>query len=180
MPTIPYIIQKSVKKLINGRSRWFIEYETIYIDVSDEVAAFLAEDDKYEQDYQARMKKFMRKNKIHKTLSLDVVIESDDGSETTVGDIVADTVHHDNRDPLEIAIARETLYERINGIKNDDEVKKSPTYMEICASKMTKKQFEVWQYHKAGYSNVEIARMLRIDESSVRERLKNAEKRLKK
>jgi len=44
---------------------------------------------------------------------------------------------------------------------------------------MTKKQYEVWKYHKEDYGITEIAKLLNIDESSVRERLQNAYKRVK-
>jgi hypothetical protein len=181
MPTIPYIIQKNVQRLVNGRRRWFVKYETVSVDVSDEVAEYLAKNDKYEQDYQARMKRYKRKAKIYEPFSLDVAIQLDDGSEIQIGELIADRFNLDNSDPLEIIMAKETIYERIRGIKYEgEEEKKSPTFMEVCASKMTKKQYEVWRYHKSGYSNVAIARLLKIDESSVRERLKNAKKRIEK
>lgn len=179
MPTIPYKIQKSVQRLVNGRNRWFTEYETIFIDVSDEVAAFMEKDNDYEKDYQLRIKKLMRQIKVHKIFSLDEVIITDDGAETSVGDLIADTIHHENFDPLELAIDKENRYERKHGIRyKTEEEEKLEKEIRRCASKMTKKQFEVWLYHKAGCSNVKIAKILNIDESSVRERLKNALKRI--
>ena len=179
MPIIPYVIQNSVQRLVNGRKRWFVKYKTILVDVSDEVAAFLAQDNEYEKNYQSRMKKLMRRVKAHKTFSLDEVIISDDGLETSVGELIADTVHQENFDPLELVIEKESRYERKHNItyKTEEEIKYEE-YIKRCASKMTKKQFEVWVYHEAKYSNVKIAKILGIDESSVRERIKNALKRI--
>jgi len=43
---------------------------------------------------------------------------------------------------------------------------------------LTKKQYEVWKLNEDGYRPSDIARLLNIDESSVRERLKNVQRRI--
>ena len=76
-------------------------------------------------------------------------------------------------------LEKENRYERKHNIryKTEEEIQYEE-YIKRCASKMTKKQFEAWVYHEAKYSNVKIAKILGIDESSVRERIKNALKRI--
>jgi len=173
MPIIPYTIRRSIRKTIRGRVCWDYEYEHILVDVSDEVAEFLVEDNKREQRYQWKIKKQMQDVRVHTVISLDEIIKSNDSanSDFPVSDIIEDTVNSQNCNPLEIVI------------ENEDEEKhkkKAAIIEDMCALLMTKKQYEVWRYHKEDYGISEIAKLLSIDESSVRERLQNAYTRITK
>lgn len=107
MPVITYTIQWSVKT-VRGKMCWYNEYEHILVDVSDEVAAFLEEDDKREQRYLWKIKKQKQDAGIHTVLSLDEIIKSDDGvnADIPISDIIEDTVNPSNYNPLEIVMAR--------------------------------------------------------------------------
>ncbi|MCL2675710.1 MAG: LuxR C-terminal-related transcriptional regulator [Firmicutes bacterium] len=186
MPIIPYILQWSVAKTVAGKKRWREKREQVFVDVSDEIAAFLKWDDGGEKRYIERTKKQKRKAKIKKTFSLDQMVKTNDSAdEFPVGELIADIFHLDNFDPLEIVIGKETVSEREHERKHEleriiaEQEKKEAEFEKQYAPKLTKKQYEVWKYHKEGHSNVEIAALLNIDESSVRERIKNAKKRLK-
>ena len=169
MRVIPYTIQRSVSKIIRGRKCWYYEYEHILVNVNDATAAFLEADDKREQRYQWRIKKQMQAAKIYTVFSLDEIIRSEDGEDFPVSEIIEDTVHSENRDPLDIIIEREEEEER---------EKNAAAHNEMYAALLTKKQYEVWKYFEDGYSLVEIGELLGIDESSARERLHNAFKRI--
>ena len=158
MPVIPYTLQRSVFKTIRKRKYWRYEYERILVDVSDEVAAFLEDDDKRERRYQWKIKKQMQRARIHRLISLDKIKYDDEGESYLVADLIEDTFNPENRNPLSIIIQNEDLAELIH---------------EYSAT-MTKKQYEVFQLYEQGYNNVELAELLKLDESSVRERLHTA------
>jgi DNA-directed RNA polymerase specialized sigma24 family protein len=177
MPVITYTIQKSICKTVAGRKRWYYEYARIPVAVSSEVVAFLTEDEKRERRYRWKTAKQMRDAGISAIFSLDGLKQSDSeqNEDYPVAEIVEDTVHSDNRDPLEIILENE--YEQ----KSKTEQERFAAELDKkCAAVMTKKQYEVWEYNKQGYRLAEIARHLGIDESSVRERLKNAVERISK
>jgi len=171
MPVIPYTLQWSEYKTLGRKKRWCEKYEQVLVEVNDEVAAFLKKDDKREQRYQWKIKKQKRDAKIFYEFSLDEMVQPSDGTgeEFPVEEIIADKVHPENRDPLEIMLEKEAITQlnKIAAIRD-----------KLYASKMTKKQYEVWKYHNDGHRPSHIARLLNIDESSVRERLKNAYKRI--
>ena len=168
MPIISYTIRSSACKTVRNKKCWYYEYEQILVDVNDAVAEFLEEDDKRERRYLWKIKKQMQDAKIHTVFSLDEMINLDVGTEVPIADIIEDNVNPENYDPLEIAVEREIKEEQKRLAVGLDE---------MCASLMTKKQFVVWQYSGQGFNTSEIAKMLNIDESSVRERLQNALKR---
>ena len=143
MLIIPYIIQKSVCKTVNEKKRWYYEYEQVFVEASDEVAAFLEKDDKREQRYQWKIKKQIQDAGIHTVFSLDELVRNSNSEEYIVADLIEDTVHPDNYDPLEIAIEKETEEE---GEERRKEL--AAGLDEMCASLMTKKQYEVWKYRK--------------------------------
>ena len=107
MPIIPYTLQRSIQKIINGKQRWFYEYEPVLVDVNDAVAEFLAKDDKRERRYQWKIKKQKQDANIHTVFSLDEVGRTGNGEEYLVADLIEDTVHPQNRDPLDIVIDKE-------------------------------------------------------------------------
>ena len=154
MPLIPYTLQWSVCTYKNRRKVWSDHYEPILVEVDDAVAAFLEEDDKAEQRYIWKTKKQRRDAKVF-PIYLDEVGITDDGDEYYVNDKYEDIYNPENRDPLSIVIQDEEAYE-LN--------------LEY-SSTMTKKQYEVFRLYNQGYNNTEVAGMLGIDESSVRERL---------
>jgi len=171
MPIIRYPIQKSVAKTVHGRTRWFCKYEYILVDVKDEVAEFLALDNKQAKRYKWKIEKQMQDAKIYTQVYLDDFAVSKDGSKLDfpVAETIEDTVHSYGRDPLEIIM--------------EDKVEKGRAEFAELMSKMyafvlTKKQYEVWKLNEDGYRPSDIARLLNIDESSVRERLRNAQKRI--
>jgi len=168
VPIISYVIRKSVCKTVRNKKCWYYEYEQILVDVNDAVAEFLEEDDKRERRYLWKIKKQMQDAKIHTVFSLDEILNFDNGTESSISDIIEDTVNPENYDPLEITIENEIKEEQKRLAANLDE---------MCSALMTKKQYEVWQYSGQGFNTSEIAKMLNIDESSVRERLQNALKR---
>ena len=171
MPVIPYTLQWSEYITVGRKKRWCEKREQVFVEASDEVAAFLKKDDGREQRYQWKIKKQKQDAKMYTEFSLDEMIQPSDGAgeEFPVEEIIADEVHPENRDPLEIMLENEALAQ-LNKIADIRD--------KIYASKMTKKQFEVWKYHNDGHRPSHIARLLNIDESSVRERLKNAYKRI--
>jgi len=175
MPVIPYTIQRSVRKIINGKQRWFYEYEPVFVDVNDAVAAFLGDDDKRERRYQWKIKKQKQDANIHTVFSLDEIGRTSDSEEYLVADLIEDTVNQQNRDPLDIIIDKE---ERKESKKRSKEL--SAMFKEMYSTLLTKKQYEAWEYSDKGYNTTEIAKLLNIDESSVRERLENAFKRINK
>ena len=73
MPEILYTLQWSVRKIINRKPRWFVEYEPVLVNVNDAVAEFLADDDKRERRYQWKIKKQKQDANIHTVISLDEV-----------------------------------------------------------------------------------------------------------
>lgn len=153
MPIITYTIQKSICK---SPYCWYYEYEQVLVDVSDEVAAFLAKDNKREQQYYWKIKKQLQDAKIKIVFSLDKVsVDSESDEEYIVADLLEDSVNVENRNPLNILI------------QNEDNAALELEY----SSTMTKKQYEVFQLYNQGYNNTEVAKMLKLDESSVRERL---------
>ena len=175
MPEIPYTLRRSVRKIINGRQRWFYEYEPVLVDVNDATAAFLAKDNKREQRYQWKIKKQKQDANVHTEISLDEVGKTADGDEYLVADLIEDTVHSRNRDPLDILIDKD---ERKESKKRSKEM--AVMFKEMYTSLLTKKQYEAFKYSDKGYSVTAIAKLLGIDESSVRERLENAFKRINK
>lgn len=76
-------------------------------------------------------------------------------------EIVADTIRPENCDPLVIFLDKEDTQEL--------------DYYNYAV--MTEKQWEVFRLFEQGYTKTEMANMLGIDESSVRERLHTALKR---
>lgn len=170
MPVIPYTTQKSVQKTIGKKKYWCCEYKHVLVNVNDKVAAFLKYDDKREERYDWKIKKQKQRAKIYTMVYLDEIKLDNDGEEYVVEEMIEDTANPENYNPLEIAV------------KNEAERKREQAHAalyKVYKSLMTKKQFEVWKLRKQNYSNVDIAKMLKIDESSVRERLKNASKRIK-
>ena len=168
MPIISYTIRNSACKTVRNKKCWYYEYEQILVDVNDAVAEFLEEDDKRERRYLWKIKKQMQDAKIHMVFSFDEVINFENNTDATIAEIIEDTVNPENYDPLEITIENEIKEERKQLAVELDE---------MCAALMTKKQYEVWKYSEQGFNTSEIAKMLNIDESSVRERLQNALKR---
>ena len=164
MPIISYTIQRSVFKKVGVRKKcWYYEYEHIFVDVNDAVAEFLEEDGKREQRYMWKIKKQMQDAGIRALVPLDKA------KEMKASDYIEDKTHPKNRNPLEIVIEME----------NEKEEKKTAGKLnKKLAGLMTKKQYEAWKYTKEGYSIIAIAKILNIDESSVRERLQNAVKRI--
>ena len=177
MPTIPYTIQNSVYKRIGRHKYWAYEYEHILVDVNDKVAKFFASDEKESRRRHWRIKKQKQDAKIYTEISFDEMINSGEGSneEYSVEEIIEDVFHPDNRDPFEIVFEKDAEIEREARIKE-----LADRLDEISASILTKKQYEVWKYRRDGYRFAEMAEALGIDESSARERLRNALKRLKK
>ena len=175
MPIIPYTLQWSAYKIKNGKKHWYYEYRHIPVDVNDAVAAFLGEDDKSEKRYKERIKKQKQKAGIRTVFSLNELVKTEDGfnEDYFVEEITADTTHPENRDPLEIVTEQETERERK---KQDKEFEAELN--QLAASLMTKKQLEAYKLYRDGYNYTEIAGMLKVDESSVRERLRNAVKRI--
>jgi len=159
VPVISYTIRKSVWKTIRNKRCWYYEYEHILVDVNDAVAEFLKKDSKRERRYQWKIKKQMRDARIHTLISIDEVKFDYNTSERYfVADLIEDVVNPENRNPLSIIIQNEKLA----GLDHE------------YSSTMTKKQYEVFQLYKQGYNNTEVAKMLGVDESSVRERLHTA------
>ena len=164
MPIISYTIQVSVFKKVGKRKKcWYYEYEHTLVEVNDAVAEFLEEDDKREQRYIWKIKKQMQDAGIRALVPLDKAR----GMKAV--DCIEDKTHPQNRNPIEIVIERE----------NEKEEKKiTAKRNKKIAGLMTKKQYEAWKYIKEDYSITAIAKLLNIDESSVRERLQNAYKRI--
>ena len=170
MPEISYPIQRSVPKIVRGRKCWYYEYEHILVDVNDAVAEFFADEDKKNKRYKWKIDKQKQAAKIYTEFSLDEIVQSDDDEDFPVAEMVEDTVHSENRDPLEMIIERE----------EEEQAAFDAILDKLHTSILTKKQYAVWQYNRAGYGFADIARMLNIDESSARERLRNAENRIEK
>jgi len=169
VPIISYTIRNSACKTVRNKKCWYYEYEQILVDVNDAVAKFLEEDDKREKRYLWKIKKQMQDARIHTVFSLDEMISFGDGAESSITDIIEDNVNPENYDPLEIVVEKEI---------KEEQKRVAASLDEMCASLMTKKQYEVWQYSGQGFNVSEIAKILNIDESSVRERLQNALKRI--
>ena len=114
MPVITYTIERSVSKTVRGKKCWYNECEHISVDVSDEVAEFLEEDDKREQRYLWKTKKQKQDMGIRKVFSLDETIKSNGGvnADLPISDIIEDTVNSSNYNPLEIVIKKEIADER--------------------------------------------------------------------
>jgi len=115
--TIPYTLQWSEYKTVGRKKRWCEKYEQVFVEVNDAVAAFLERDDGREQRYQWKVKKQKQDAKIFYEFSLDEMVQPSDGTgeEFPVEEIIADKVHPDNRDPLEIMLEKEALA-RLNKI----------------------------------------------------------------
>lgn len=160
MPIIPYEIRRDICKLWRGKRFWRTVKKYIDVEVSEEVAAFLKESDKYDKRYNDKIRKQIKAANIVKVFSLNEYEEDifDDTAVCELGEITEDTVHPENRNPLAILLENEELAEL------DHE------YL----GTMTKKQYEVFQLYEQGYNNTEVAKMLKLDESSVRERLHSA------
>jgi len=175
MPVIPYTIQKSIYKTIGGRKRWYYEYEDVLVDVNDAVADFLEEENKKNRRYKWKIKKQKQRanlypNDISLDASHDLIRYTDkSGDKVLVAETIEDVFHPENRDPVEILSDKE--YDK--GREGS-----AALIEEVFASIMTKKQYKVWKLDNAGYRYSDIARLLNIDESSVRERLENANKRI--
>jgi len=157
MPLISYTQQWSVSKYKGRKKVWSNHYEPVLVDVTDEVAAFLAYDKNSMKRYTWKTDKQKRRANIHKEISFEETAVNGDGEEYFIADF-EDTYNPENRDPLSIVIHREDLAEL------DDEY----------VSTMTEKQYEVFSLFYNDYNNIEAAAMLGLDESSVRERLHTA------
>jgi predicted DNA binding protein len=162
MPVIPYTIRTCVCKTVRKTKRWFYEYERIFVDVSDEVAAFLEKDNRREKRYRWKIQKQMRDAGIHAIVSLDEIKSDENGDSYFVADLIEDTVNPENRNPLSILIENEFT----EGL------------YDLYEKAMTQKQYEVLKLHERGYTTSDIAELLGIDESSARERLHNALKKV--
>ena len=135
----------------------------------------MGEDDKRERRYQWKIKKQMQDANIHTVFSLDEIGRTGDGEEYLVADLIEDIVHSQNSNPLDIVIDKE--YREESKKRRRELV---AMFKESYYALLTKKQYEAWKYSDKGYSATEIAKLLNIDESSVRERLENAFKRINK
>jgi len=175
MPVISYPIQKSVYKTVGGRKRWYYEYEQILVDVNDATAEFFANESKREKRYKWKIKKQKQRANIYPDdISLDATHDfvhytDKSGDAILAAETIEDAFHTENRDPIEILIDRESDKGREGS---------AALIEELFVSIMTKKQYEVWKLDNAGYRYSDMARILNIDESSVRERLENANKRI--
>jgi DNA-binding CsgD family transcriptional regulator len=117
------------------------------------VAEFLEYDNGSDDRYKEKIKKQKRNAGIRATIYLDREVLG-----SIVANHVEDTVNFSNRDPLAIILEAEYLWEL------QDEYWYT----------MSRKQYDVFRYHEWGYNNTEIAEMLGVDESTVREQLYKA------
>lgn len=153
MPLVTYAIEKQFLKTKNKRKVWYIGYGYIDVEVPDAVAAFLEEDDKRERRYNWKTKKQLEAANIKFVFSLDAQLTAE--AEDNFAELIEDVIHPENRNPLDIMI------------QNEDNAALDLEY----TSTMTKKQHEVFRLYNEGYNNTEVAKLLGLDESSVRERL---------
>lgn len=160
MPIITYEIQRNIQISWRGRKFWRTVKECFDVEVSDAVAKFLARDNGREKRYQDKIRKQIKAAKIRELFSLNDTEEDifQGGAEYELEEVTEDIVHRENRTPLSILIEREDA-EILNRF-----------YTDI----MTSKQYDAFRLHDAGYNKTEIAGILKIDESSARERLEVA------
>jgi hypothetical protein len=151
-----YTIRRDVRTTDErGKPRWHTAGERVTAEVAEPVAEYLRYDDQLDRRYRWKIDKQRKAGHIREVFSLDEVRTGADGGQYPVADTIEDTVSPSNRDPLAILIEDERLRE----LKAE--------YL----GTMSRKQYDVFRYHEQGYANTEIAEILHIDESSVRERL---------